>query len=56
MMGMVHPNGIYATTNDADLEFRLASALELKRHGIRLIGGAFKEPDVIECVRKNMSA
>jgi hypothetical protein len=44
-MGLVHPNGIYAMTTDADLEFRLASALELKRHGIRLIGGAF---DVIE--------
>jgi hypothetical protein len=54
-MGMVHPNGIYATTNDADLEFRLASALVLKRHGIRLIGGAFEEPDVIECVRTQVS-
>jgi hypothetical protein len=54
-MGMVHPNGIYATTNDADLEFRLASALELKRHGIRLVGGAFEEPDVIECVRTQVS-
>jgi hypothetical protein len=51
MMGMVHPNGIYATTNDAQMTFRLASAQELKRLGIRLIGGAFKEPDVIECVR-----
>jgi hypothetical protein len=52
-MGMV-PNG-YATTNDADLEFRLVSALELKRHGISLIGGAFEEPDVIECVRTQVS-
>ncbi len=54
-MGLVHPNGIYAMTTDADLEFRLASALELKRHGIRLIGGAFEEPDVIECVRTQVS-
>ncbi len=42
-MGLVHPHGIYATADDADLEFRLASALELKRHGIRMIGGAFEE-------------
>jgi hypothetical protein len=55
MMGMVHPNGIYATTNDAQMVFRLASAQELKRMGIRLIGGAFKEPDVIACVRTRFS-
>jgi hypothetical protein len=51
MMGIIHPNGIYATTNEAQMKFRIALAQELKRLGIRLIGGAFKEPDVIECVR-----
>ena len=54
-MGLVHPNGIYATAEDADLEFRLASALELKRHGIKMIGGAFEEPDTIHCVRTHVS-
>ncbi len=43
MMGMVHPNGIYATTNDAQMVFRIASAQELKRLGIRLIAGTFNE-------------
>ncbi len=55
MMGMVQPNEIYATTNDAQRAFRLASAQELKRLGIGLIGGAFKEPDVIECARTKVS-
>ena len=50
-MGLVHPHGIYAVTAKDDLEFRLASAMELKRHGIRMIGGVFKEPDIIECIR-----
>ena len=51
LMGLVHPHGIFAVTSNDDLDFRLASAMELKRHGIRMIGGAFKEPDIIECVR-----
>ena len=51
MMGLVHSHGIYAVTSSDVLEFRLASAMELKRHGIRMIGGVFKEPDIIECVR-----
>ncbi len=37
------------------MSFRLASALELKRLGLRFIGGAFKEPDAIECVRTKVS-
>ncbi len=55
MMGIVHPNGIYATTNDTQISCRLAFALELKRLGLRFIGGAFNEPDVIQCVRTKVS-
>ncbi len=51
MMGLVHPHGIYAVTSNEDLELRLASAMVMKQHGIRMIGGVFKEPDIIECVR-----
>jgi hypothetical protein len=51
MMGLVHPHGMYAVTSNEDLEFRLASAMVMKQHGIRMIGGVFKEPDIIECVR-----
>ncbi len=50
MMGLVHPHGIYAMTSNEYLEFRLASVMVMKQHGIR-IGGVFKEPDIIECVR-----
>jgi hypothetical protein len=51
MMGLVHSHGIYAVSSNDGLEFRLASAMELKHLGIRMIGGVFKEPDIIECVR-----
>ena len=44
MMGLFHPPGIYAVTDNDDLEFRLAPPMELQRYGIRQIGGAFKEP------------
>ena len=50
-MGLVHPPGIYAVTDNDDLEFRLAPAMVLQRHGIRQIGGAFKELNIIECDR-----
>ncbi len=46
MMGLVHPHGIYAATSNEYLEFRLASAMVMKQHGIRMIGGVFKEPDI----------
>lgn len=51
MMGLFHPPGIYAVTDNDDLEFRLAPAMVLQRHGIRQIGGAFKELNIIECDR-----
>jgi hypothetical protein len=51
MMGLVHSRGIYAVTSSDVLEFCLASAMELKRHGIGMIGGVFKEQDIIECIR-----
>ena len=50
-MGLVHPHGIYAATSDEYLEFCLASAMVMKQHGIRMIGGVFEEPNIIECVR-----
>ncbi len=50
-MGLVHPHGIYVVTTNEYLEFSLASAMVMKQHGIRMTGGVFKEPDLIECVR-----
>jgi hypothetical protein len=51
LMGLVHINGIFASTNDESPEFRLASAMQMKRQGMRYVGGRFKAQDTIECVR-----
>jgi hypothetical protein len=42
-MGLVHPNGIGSS------EFRLESAMQLKKKGVRYLGGKFNEKDIIEC-------
>jgi hypothetical protein len=50
LMGLLHPNGILAGIPDETPEFRIASAMQMKARGIRFIGGAFDEDDVIECM------
>jgi hypothetical protein len=50
-MGLVHPNGILASSSEGSSEFRLASAIQLKKRGVRYLGGKFNEGDIIECVR-----
>ncbi len=50
-MGLTHPQGIYASSENGGAQFRLASAMELKKKGVRYIGGKFNGADFIECVR-----
>ncbi len=50
-MGLVHPNGILAGSSTGSPEFRLASAMQMKRMGVRYLGGKFDDDDFIECVR-----
>jgi hypothetical protein len=51
IMGLVHPNGILASSAEGSTEFRLASAMQLKKKGVRYLGGKFNSSDTIECVR-----
>jgi hypothetical protein len=50
-MGLIHPQGIFASYDEGAPQFRLASAMEMKKKGVRFVGGEFAETDVIECVR-----
>jgi hypothetical protein len=50
LMGLIHTNGILASSSDESPEFRLASAMQMKRQGVRYVGGRFKAQDTIECV------
>ncbi len=51
LMSLMHPNGIYASSGDGNPQFRLASAMEMKKKGVRYVGGTTDGVDVIECVR-----
>ncbi len=51
LMGLIHPNGIYASSEKSTPSFRLASAVQMKKLGVRYVGGKFDDNDVIECVR-----
>ena len=48
--GLIDPEGVYASN---EMNFRVSSAQLQKARGLRIIGGKFKEPDVLECVRSN---
>jgi hypothetical protein len=48
LYGLVDPEGICAS---AEMNFRVTSAQLFKKRGVRVIGGKFNEPDVLECVR-----
>ena len=50
-MGLIHPNGILAGSSIGSPKFRLASAMGLKKKGVRYIGGKFEGEDIIKCVR-----
>ena len=50
-MGLVMPSGILAETGEGKPGFRIAPAQQLKKRGIRLVGGKFDEVDEGECVR-----
>ena len=50
-MGLIHPNGIYASSEASAPSFRLASAIQMRKLGVRYVGGKFNDGDVIECVR-----
>jgi hypothetical protein len=54
LMGLIHPNGIYASSEASTPTFRLASAVQMKKLGVRLVGGRFNDDDVIECVRTGL--
>jgi hypothetical protein len=51
LMGLIHPHGIYASSENGGSQFRLASAMEMKKKGVRYIGGKFNGTDCIQCVR-----
>ena len=53
-MGLVHPNGILAGSSEESPDFRLASAMQMKRLGVRYLGGKFNDDDFIECVRNSL--
>lgn len=49
--GLVMPLGILAESGEGKPGFRIIPAQQLKKRGVRLVGGKFDEPDVGECVR-----
>jgi hypothetical protein len=55
LMALIHPNGIYASSGENSPSFRLASAMQMKKLGIRYVGGKFNDKDTIECVRTGVS-
>ena len=42
-MGLIHPNGILAGSSIGSPKFRPASAMGLKKKGVRYIGASSKE-------------
>ena len=50
-LGLVMPDGILAECGDGSAEFRIAPAQQMKKRGVRIVGGKFEESDTIECVR-----
>jgi hypothetical protein len=53
-LSLVHPSGILASSSSSAPQFRLASAMQLKKRGVRYIGGKFGGQDYIECVRSDL--
>ena len=53
-LGLIHPKGVLASSSESSPQFRLASAMQLKKRGVRYLGGRFNEKDYIECVRSNL--
>jgi hypothetical protein len=53
-LGLVHPSGVLASSSNSAPQFRLASAMQLKKRGVRYIGGKFDGQDYIECVRSDI--
>ena len=53
-LGLIHPKGVLASSSQTSPQFRLASAMQLKKRGVRYVGGRFEEKDMIECVRSNL--
>ena len=49
--GLCMPDGILAESGDGLPTFRLVPAQQLKKRGVRIVGGKFEEPDKVECVR-----
>ena len=49
--GVVHPDGILASTGNGGCEFRVASERVMNQKGLRFIGGEFSVGDELECVR-----
>ena len=49
--GVVHPDGILASTGNGGCEFRVASERIMNQKGLRFIGGEFSVGDELECVR-----
>ena len=49
--GLCMPDGILAESGDALPTFRLVPAQQLKKRGVRIIGGKFEATDKAECVR-----
>jgi hypothetical protein len=53
-LGLIHPSGVLASSSESAPQFRLASAMQLKKRGVRYIGGKFDGQDYIECVRSDL--
>jgi hypothetical protein len=54
-MGLVHSNGILANIlSGGSIIFRLVSAMQMERYGIRYVAGSFDTPGYVECVRSGM--
>jgi hypothetical protein len=51
VMGLIHSNGILASSFVGSTQLRLASAMQMKKKGVRYLGGKFNDDDIIECVR-----
>jgi hypothetical protein len=54
LYGLIHPKGILASSSEGSPQFRLASAMQLKKRGVRYIGGKFDGVDYIQCVRSDL--
>ncbi len=50
-MGLVHSNGILANVPSGGSIFRLVSAMQMERYGIRYVAGSFETSGYVECVR-----